>query len=185
MKRLFIAIEVSKSVKQIVSNYKDSLSGRISKARWVPLENIHLSLRFLGDCQDEKIPDMIEAIRGSLKRCQTFHCRTTNLGVFPNPRRAGVLWLGVADDPKLTKAYDEINKALASLGFDIEKRPFMPHITLARMKRPGPVDINIAGSRIELESEFIVDGVTLFESHLSSKGAMHEVVSKIKFKGIA
>lgn len=155
------------------------------RARWVPSENVHLTLRFLGDCREEQVPEIVDAISDSSKKCRTFYGRTTGLGVFPNPKRTGVLWLGVKEEPELANVYNEINKALVSLGFSVEKRPFSPHITLARIKAPHLIDINITGSKIELERDFFVDGVTLFQSHLSRKGALHEVVVKTKFTGSA
>lgn len=185
MKRLFIAIELPKSVKLLASSAKSLLEDKIPKARWVPTENIHLTMRFLGDCRDEQVPEIVDAIGGFSKKCRAFHGRTTNLGVFPNPKRARVLWIGIREEPELAKAYYEMNKALEGLGFEIEKRPFSPHITLARIKAPFAIDIITTGSRIELERDFFVEGVSLFQSHLSRKGAVHKVVVKTKFAGSA
>lgn len=182
MKRLFVAIEMPLPVKMVTEQAK-ALSGKdIREARWISPDNVHLTLKFLGNCRDEQAAQITGRLEQVLGDCPAFVCETTSLGVFPNKRRARILWLGVEDKPELKQVYDTVNLALQDFG-DREARSFKPHITLARLKRPGPVDIENINRKIDAGHIIEVDNIVLFSSRLTSAGAVYEPLAKIKLSG--
>ncbi|MDP1809109.1 MAG: RNA 2',3'-cyclic phosphodiesterase [Actinomycetota bacterium] len=182
MKRLFVAIELSPQVKAIAAEAKALLEQDGKEARWVAPDNVHLTLRFLGDCPDEQVEPIIASLRQALTDRVVFHCETTSFGTFPGGKQARILWLGVEAVPELMQLYDYVSSALHDLGFDPEKRPFRPHLTLARLKRPRLIDIGFTDSKIDAKQLINVEAVTLFAAHLAATGAVYESLAKIDLK---
>lgn len=182
MKRLFVAIEMPAPVRAIAAIAKALLEHELEEAGWVPPGNVHLTLKFLGDSPDERIGLIISKLRLALADSAACLCATTSFGAFPSGKRARILWLGIEDTPELKKIYDNIESALNELGFDFDKRPFRPHLTLARLKRPIPVDIGLIDSKINAKQSVSVGAVALFNSRLSSAGAVYELLAQIDLK---
>lgn len=179
MKRLFVAIEMPAPVKAIAIETKALLEQELIEAGWVPPGNVHLTLKFLGDSPDERIGQIILRLRLALADRTACLSATTSFGAFPSEKRARILWLGIEDTPELKKIYNNIESALNELGFDFDKRPFRPHLTLARLKRPISVDIGLIDSKINAKQPVSVGAVALFSSRLSSAGAVYELLAKI------
>jgi 2'-5' RNA ligase len=137
-------------------------------------ETIHLTVRFLGDI-DEPAP-IVDAVAPIVARTAPFELELTGLGVFPRPQRATVLWAGLArgaDEAAALAA--EVQAALVPLGFAPEKRPFVPHVTVGRFKRP---------QRFEPDEERSfgrarADRLVLYESSLTPQGARHQSVADL------
>lgn len=182
MKRLFIAIEVPPQVKAIAAGAKALLEKDTKEVRWVSPENVHLTLRFLGDCPDGQVEPIVAGLRSALAGSVAFHCETTSFGTFSGGREARVLWLGVGATPELTEVYDHIGGALREIGFDPEKRPFQPHITLARIKRPRFIDVGLIDRKIDAKQPIEVEAVILFAARLEATGAVYEPLAKIDLK---
>lgn len=182
MKRLFVAIEMAAPVKAIAVGTRALLEQEVEEADWVPPDNVHLTLKFLGDSPDERIGPIISRLRLALADRAAFLCETTSFGAFPGEKRARILWLGIEDTSELRQIYNDIESALSELGFDFDQRPFRPHLTLARLKRPTPVDIGLIDSKINSKQPISVEAVTLFASRLSSAGAVYELQAKIDLK---
>lgn len=179
MKRLFIAIEVPPQVKAIAAGAKALLEQEVKEARWVAPDNVHLTLRFLGDCPDEQVESISAGLRQAITDKAVFHCETTSFGTFPGGKHARILWLGVEAAPELMQVYDNVGNALRELGFDSEERPFRPHITLARLKRPRFIDIGLIDSKIDTKQLINIEAVTLFAARLAPTGAVYESLAKI------
>lgn len=182
MKRLFVAIEVPPQVKAMAAGAKALLEEDVKEARWVAPDNVHLTLRFLGDRPDEEVEPIIAGLRRSLTDKAVFHCETTSFGTFPGGKQARILWLGVETAPELMQVYDYVSSALHDLGFDFEKRPFRPHLTLARLKPPRRIDIGLLDGKIVARQLINVEAVTLFAAHLAATGAVYESLAKIELK---
>ncbi len=156
------------------------LEGGGLRCRWVRLENLHITLRFLGACPESAVPSIGAAIGKAAVKMKPFTARTDEFGAFPNKRRARVLWLGLTDAPELNVLFAELNDRLSEAGFKTEERPFQGHITFGRLKRPAPVDLSCLED-ISLGAELVFDKVTLFESRLTPSGPRYEELRRAEF----
>ena len=178
--RLFVAFEVPEAVRSDLSRAVQPLRERFPKARWVPTENQHVTVKFLGSTFP-RLVEWVSSTVGEVAAGQAlFETRVADLGAFPNARRARVLWAGL-DDPgarsgALAGALDE---ALAR-EFKVEKRPFTPHLTVARFEPPVGLDLDEVGFVSEL---FVVDRVVLFRSHLRRPAPVYEPMAAFPLAG--
>jgi len=147
-------------------------------ARWVPRQNLHVTLFFLGRVDDPRVAEVSGAIGSAVGGLVDFPLQLEGLGAFPNPRRARVLWAGLADPAGGLRALaGAVADALEPLGFAREERAFRGHVTLARLDRPAPVrlDASVAPMR------FTADRVILFESRLSRPAPAYAPVATFPF----
>jgi len=150
-----------------------SLERHVAGARWVPKENLHLTLAFLGRVDDERVAEVSNAVGDAVAEHVDFTVRLGELGAFPSTKRARVVWAGL-DDPTngLAGLADSVGESLEPLGFPREARAFRSHVTLARVKNPAPVRLDEVLSPIS----FRVERISLFESKL---GRPHAVYSEL------
>ena len=134
--RAFVAIELSDEAKRALTALIQSLRGRrIDGLRLVRPEGIHLTLKFLGDIDASRVPHIADALAAASARHAPFRLTHSSPGFFPNADRARVLWIGVGGDlSPLRHLQRDVDETLATLGFAAEKRPFNPHLTIARMR---------------------------------------------------
>lgn len=147
--------------------------------RWVARDNLHVTIRFLGSVDAARIEAVSSAIATAVSGLVDVPVRLDALGAFPDARRARVVWAGIADPAGGIGAVAQlVGDALDAIGFAPEARAFVPHVTLARLKQPREIDL-----AHPLPAErFVVDRVTLFESHLSREGARYESLAVFPFK---
>lgn len=167
--RLFIAIDIPEDLKKSFAQLRTDIPG----ARWVPPEQIHLTLAFLGDVEEA----VGETLRGELARIRvpSFTLRPAGNGCFPGVRRPRVLWVGLRPEPRLLGLAAAVHHAVLACGLPLEERPFAPHITLARLKLPAAPEV---AAFLERGGErrfppFPVREFTLFQSRLQASGAQH------------
>ena len=176
--RAFLAIdpsqEVLNEVGRIQDRFKKSIQGDI---RWVRPEGIHLTLKFFGYVSETDITNISVVVKNNIVNVKPFILNIRRVGVFPSVNRARVLWLGMDGDVDvLIRLQKSIDTELQRYGFETENRAFSPHLTLARIKEPKGL-IGIA--KIMEKSEeytagsFTVDGLNLFKSTLTPKGAIY------------
>lgn len=134
--RVFVAIELSDDAKRALAALIQSLrSRRIDGLRLVRPEGIHLTLKFLGNIDASRVPRIAAALAAASARHTPFRLTLTAPGFFPNADRARVLWIGVGGELRpLIDLQRDVDQTLAALGFAAEKRPFNPHLTIARMR---------------------------------------------------
>lgn len=142
-------------------------------ARWVPAQNQHVTLKFLGSTEEARVPEVADACREVAASHAPSPLRLAGLGVFPSRRRARVLWVGLDDSdrllPSLAAGLDEL---LAAAGFEAESRAFSAHLTIARFRAPQAI-----GELPELPPAppaFELGGFDLWRSHLSPRGPRYE-----------
>src|SRR4030043_1859062 len=130
--RTFIAIDipVSQKVTEIINELKKTQID----AKIVETENMHLTLKFLGDTDENLIDEIEKIIKDAILNMQPFEIILKNLGVFPNEKYMKVAWIGVENAEPLKKFAETIDTKLKDLGFEKEKRPFSVHLTIARIK---------------------------------------------------
>ena len=167
--RLFVAITLPDEQRAQLATLANGLPG----ARWVNEENLHLTLRFLGELDGGQAADVDEALAGL--RVPGFELQLEGVSHFGEGRKLRSLWAGVQPNPVLDRLHDKIEQALIRVGLSPEKRKFRPHITLARFKsNPGPkLQEFLAHNALFRSAPFPVDSFTLYSSFLSTNGAIH------------
>lgn len=175
--RLFVAARIPEDRLELLETEVAPLRAKLTKARWAPVENQHLTLKFLGATP----VDMLEAVTSTCAMVATgrgpARLALTELGAFPSRTRIRVLWVGI-DDPSglLTLLADDLDRAFEPLGFASEGRAYTPHLTLARFKLPVPLKSGFPAIDTSDIGSFELSEITLFRSHLSPKGARYEAI---------
>lgn len=180
--RLFAAIEIPDAAKDVVEEAFAPWREEFPKARWVPRENLHVTLKFLGRTWPrltDWVPERIEEAVGDV---ESFETRLVGVGSFPSAKRGRAIWAGFDDEEgRLTELAGAIDTALAD-EFEPEKRAFHPHLTVARSD--PPLKLPVAYSGTELESEpWVVDHVVLFRSHLGRPAPRYEPLARFPLGG--
>ncbi|MFQ5913591.1 MAG: RNA 2',3'-cyclic phosphodiesterase [Nitrospinota bacterium] len=184
-KRCFVAVPAPPEICERATEIQDVLrkSSGLQRIRWLNPDGLHITVKFLGDVPAEDIPYIAEQLAIVASGCWPSVLPFDRLGVFPNPKRARVLWWGSnpKDVPAEVRAlHFHVQEALHLLGFEKEERPFQPHITLGRMKEnPNPVALAEAMKRPAslTETRFPVRGIELMESRLRPQGAVYETLA--------
>lgn len=154
----------------------ETLSPRVPAARWVPAENLHVTVAFLGEVADDRRDEVIIAVREGAATVRAGRAHLAGLGAFPSPRRARVLWAGLEDPAgTLAAAAAAVRTRLSGLGFVLEARAFTAHVTLARLKQPSGVDL---GEHDPVPAPVPVRALTLYRSILGGGLARYEVVDE-------
>lgn len=136
--RSFLAVEIPEFIKFKLAEFVFALRQQTIKTKWSREENIHLTLKFLGNQPSERIDALIPALIRGNPPIQPFHLKTAEFGAFPGKHRPRVFWLGMAATPQkaLSDLRNRIETSLEPLGFEKETKPFRPHLTLGRSKIP-------------------------------------------------
>jgi len=169
MSRFFVAVDLPDPVKMAVAG----LCQGIPHVRWLTPDHLHLTIRFIGEVDDA----LAAAVREGLaaEGLAPFTCRLRGVGRFPPKGRPRVIWTGVEAEPGLLRLAEKVERDLRLLGLAPEERPFVPHITLARLKEipPAPV-VSFLACHEQFQSEpFTVRAFHLYSSLLTPKGAIH------------
>jgi RNA 2',3'-cyclic 3'-phosphodiesterase len=171
--RLFAAVEIPEEVRGALADAVTHVQERFPKARWVPIQNQHVTVKFLGSTY----PRLVEWVTGSISTVAGQHApfptRLGRLGAFPNARRARVLWAGLDDTERhLERLAAGLDEALAK-EFMPEKRAFTAHLTVARFDPP----VGLEPLEIAFESDaFEIDRIVLFRSHLRRPAPVYEPI---------
>jgi RNA 2',3'-cyclic 3'-phosphodiesterase len=171
--RLFVALHISQDIRGAITNLVCELKSLDASWKWTRTENLHVTLRFLGEVSPDKLQTVKETLRGVPAEFP-FPLGFASLGFFPNKRRPRVLWVGLDAQPALAKLAHAIEESLAAVGIPREEREFNPHLTLARGK-DGIISpkLNEQIARHEKSSfgEMTATSFHLIESKLKSTGA--------------
>ncbi len=183
MLRLFIALELSGSQKSEVMELQQSAKCYLPEVRWVRREGLHLTLKFLGDCEETKLEAIREAMERAADNIEPFDLKYGGCSVFPDPQKARVLWVGLKEGAESVKALAyELEENLEKIGFEKEKRPYHPHLTVGRTRNRQPKDLinkYIAGRKDFAGTAHKVQEVVLFRSRLSPQGAEYSALYRI------
>lgn len=183
-KRLFVAIGLPASIILELQNVQNLFKHFVRDAKWVNPHGIHLTLKFLGYVDPDRIPEIQDSLNGVSNHFPPFSIRVNGCGFFPNARRPNVLWAGVQSE-SLLPLHQQIESSMERLGFEKENRPFSPHLTLARFKNtrgPLPSPIQETGKHSELEiGDFAANSFSLYESILKRQGAEYHNLKEFLF----
>ena len=151
-----------------------------AQVRWARPENVHLTLKFLGDVREKVLGDLCAALERTCAGHASFDVELTGLGAFPSTRRARILWVGAgAGSDRLRSLATDLDTTLAPLGFEREERIFVPHLTLGRV-RGRPASLNLPPNIRRLA--FRVRQVELVESTLTPEGAVYRTIQAFALK---
>jgi len=179
--RLFWAVNLPPETKAILVRLQDRLRHPALDAKWVEQENLHLTLKFLGETEAAAVPALVEAVRERLRGSGEAVLELHGCGTFGRPPR--VLWVGVRGDlSRLRSIHKRVDEACRALGFAPEARGFAPHLTLARL-RPGarglPREVTSAAAEVGFLGALRVTSVELMRSRLTPRGPVYSVLAGV------
>ncbi len=178
--RMFVAIELPPDTRDALQRIINRLKPSSGEVRWVKADLIHLTLKFLGEVEEGRIPDIADCIGRCVQGIPPFPLAVRELGTFPNENSPQVIWIAAADETdSLAGLHRSLEEGLAHVGFAKEKRPFSPHLTLGRLRSPRGKEAARRGLA-ELQQadcgSFRADGVSLIKSDLTPSGPIYTVL---------
>ncbi len=187
--RAFIAVEIPPAIQQAILHETESLRRALGPdlVRWVPVENLHLTLKFLGDISSAHVDAICGMLTAEAARFRPLPVGVGGLGAFPalrhgsgpTSKRVRVLWVGLDAPAGLASLQHGIESAAAKLGYEAEERPFSPHLTIGRVRQQVTAsDQQAIAKALERTSvgalgEIEVTAVHLFKSELNRNGAVY------------
>lgn len=186
--RLFVALGIPADVRENLAAFLKEMRALSQEmgdkcARWVRAENLHVTLKFIGEAESIKL-EGIRAALGEVPSGRAMELRIRGLGFFPNEKRPTVLWTGIAAPGGLAVLADDVDQALAKRGISLEKRAFVPHLTLARFAHPAIHEKLREAIQENNEREFgsfVASEFHLMESKLKPSGAEYTAVHSFPF----
>lgn len=182
-RRIFIAIDISDEARGSVGKYTAELRSSFPDVRvgWERADKLHVTLKFLGNVDEDLVRRVEKAIAGVVPRHRPFIAEISGTGIFPGRRDPRILWLGMRRGrDEMVSLGTDIEKALEQLGFITEPRAFSPHLTIGRIREPRKgMDL----AKVHLGSlfppvEFTVPHVTIYESVLGPNGSVYSAISR-------
>jgi 2'-5' RNA ligase len=177
--RIFTGLALTPEVREFVSDVTVALQGEVRGVRWVPPENLHVTLKFLGNCEESQVARLVDAMQKAASQLP-LTLTVRRVGAFPSLGSARVIWVGAEDlEGRVQKVYNVLEKGAERCGFPREKRPYRPHITIGRARK-APVKISTSvASGFDGEISLQVRDLVLFKSELKSGGAEYTVLDRV------
>ncbi|HEY3346613.1 MAG TPA: RNA 2',3'-cyclic phosphodiesterase [Nitrospirota bacterium] len=184
--RTFIAVEMPESVKGVIEDVQGLLKRSGADVGWTKPGGVHLTLRFLGPVKEQRIPEIAKAVDEAVKGTAPFSLEVRGTGVFPNPRLARVVWMGLTGAvDELSALQRKVEEACEGLGFGREDKPFRPHVTLGRIKSPKFKDAllrNLDGLSDTKFGKLDITAVSIMMSELKPAGAVYTEMHRAELK---
>jgi 2'-5' RNA ligase len=178
--RLFVAMNLPATVCRSIAEIGSELAAVGIPAKWVPPASIHLTLKFLGSQDRERLATLESAVEEIARNTSPIVVRLGSVGAFPSPRRPSVIWVGVESGPRLRLLHDALDRRMTEFGVEREARPFRPHVTVGRVDRraePGDLrDFERHAGRLALKAEVEIGSIELMESRPGPGGAEYRPV---------
>jgi 2'-5' RNA ligase len=185
--RAFIAIELPPQVKSKLTERQQGMKKAGLNARWVRVENIHLTLKFLGEIDPDTVAAVSTAMKSAAESHGPFTLAASGIGVFPNLRKARVLWAGLSEGvPELVGLQKDLDAALAACGFERDKRAFRGHLTMARFRKslhPAKLEKVLREAGGVHFGQWTVEELVLFRSELQPAGAIYTKLAAHPLRG--
>ncbi|MBF0538377.1 MAG: RNA 2',3'-cyclic phosphodiesterase [Nitrospirae bacterium] len=186
--RAFIAVNIAESVRLEIDSVIAPLRGLCRDVKWVGRENLHLTLKFLGDINRSQVRSVELALEGVCALHRPFGVVLRSVGGFPTLPRAKVLWIGVEDDSDLKSLHRDIDAELSKAGFAREERPFSAHLTIGRLRDSGSLTTNLLKGLTPLKTKDFglspVSGIALMSSELTPGGPIYTVMRDFPLAGL-
>ena len=179
--RTFIAVDLSAEIideiDSIITYFKTQVPEGALK--WVETDNLHLTIKFLGDISKAQLADVKVMIAAELRYFSSFVISVQELGMYPNKNHPRVIWLGIKGGQPLINMHQKLDQALIEAQIPKEGRPFSPHLTIARVRRRTDPDIakvigrTLSNFRVDFLGEFPIEQVHLYQSELTRQGPIY------------
>ncbi|MFZ5998159.1 MAG: RNA 2',3'-cyclic phosphodiesterase [Nitrospirota bacterium] len=172
--RCFIAIDMSETVKRSLGEVINRVKGSSKDIRWVPVQNVHLTLKFLGEVQEETIPAIEKSLSSVCAGFKPFSITASGIGAFPSLKHPATIWVGLDASGELEQLARAVDLSMATLGFEKEERQFSPHLTIGRVKdrkNIGPVIKELYTFKDTVFGTIDVGEILLMKSVLKPGGA--------------
>jgi len=184
--RCFIAVRIPDEIKQSIGRVIDALSITGADVKWVNPANIHVTLKFLGNTDEQLVGPISAVLEKKISSYAPFYIKIAGVGSFPDRKRPRVIWIGIRDSGELKSLQQDIDIEMIRFGYAAEDRPFSPHLTIGRV-RSGKKSMEMLKA---LESfnerdfgQIEIKGVALMKSELKSTGAEYLSLAEIFIKG--
>lgn len=182
--RCFIAIEIPDPVKREIAEMTDILKKYDADIKWVTVENLHVTLKFLGNTPEKSVPEIRASLSNAVSSFQPFYIKINGTGVFPSKKFPRVIWVGVENGEALPKLAADIDRSISLLGYKEEEREFKPHLTLGRVRsRKGTTSIvnELDNFKAKEFGLFTADRIKLMRSELKPKGPEYSCICEVPF----
>ncbi|HLG60338.1 MAG TPA: RNA 2',3'-cyclic phosphodiesterase [Ktedonosporobacter sp.] len=194
MTRTFIALEMNTALQRHLEEVTRQVARALPGVRWLDPAGIHLTLAFLGELNDEQLSEAMNASAAAARQVKAFSYRLSRLGIFGSPRQPRIIWMGIEEPSgSLVRLHRLLNQALEQRGFEIDQRPFSPHLTLARIKSPltpgeqQELQRLLTGDQrgIASSTNYSASLIHMMKSELSRSGAHYTSLHEYVFGGVA
>ncbi len=179
--RSFIAIDFSpkiiRNITEIINYFKTQTPGEALK--WVSPQNLHLTIKFLGEVPDKEIEQIKEIMAKTLLSEPAFEIGVEGLGMYPSTHKPRVIWLGIKEGAPLTVIHKKLNLQLQKAGITPDKRDFNPHLTIARVRRNAEgktvqeIGKKLSQFKVDSLGRCFIDHIVLYKSVLTPKGSIY------------
>jgi RNA 2',3'-cyclic 3'-phosphodiesterase len=180
--RAFVAIQIDPKTVENISAAVARLKTQMPGVRWVAQENIHLTLKFLGEVDEARVDPIARSLEDAIRPFPRFIINAKGLGVFPDLKRPRIVWVGLISR-RLSALASAVERAFESLGFEPEKRDFAPHLTIGRWRdSKGSKRSLVEAIENWKDYEFgqsVVEKAILFQSVLKPEGAVYQVLRAV------
>lgn len=179
--RAFVAVDIGDEIRGKLDELQRKLKKVHANVRWVKPPNIHLTLAFLGDVAAEKLDPLKNALDKNIHGLELFELEAAGIGYFGRPNRPRVIWAGIPNWFPLTELQHKTVEALHVAGIDFDNKPFLPHLTLGRVKAPNHTEALL--TKLEKhKNDFLgktrIDAAELIQSQLKPTGAEYSVLHR-------
>ncbi len=186
-RRIFVAVTLAPALRASVAGVRATLGDAAGRLRWVPPENLHLTVRFLGEITEAQVRRVVEAARETAAPVAPFAITLAGVGAFPTARAPRIVWVGVTEGAdRLSDLAGALETALRRRKFSAEARPLQPHLTVARARsggRPPDLTTALAGAAAFVAGTQHVDALVVMESTLGPSGPSYREISRERLGG--
>lgn len=182
--RTFIAIELPEEIRRAIAALQDDLRHARAEVGWTKPENIHLTLKFLGEIEEHSVSQVAQACVETAQAFSSFTLSINGAGAFPNARQPRVLWVGLGDGvEEARRVQARLDERLAAIGFEREARAFHPHLTIGRIKSlKGTQALLARAEAYHLPAlSFAARELVFMHSQLHPAGARYTPLAKAPF----
>ena len=179
--RGFIAIDINTT--HSILEFEKEITKTDADVKLVEPKNIHITLKFLGDTEEDQIDEIEQIMEDSVKGIKPFKIKLKGTGVFPNQNYIKVIWIGIKEAQPIEIIAKNIDEALSNLGFKKERRGFSPHLTIGRVKTAKNKQLIIKTIENYADLEFSIEevkSIKLMKSDLTPKGPIYTAVREVK-----
>jgi len=182
MIRLFVALKIPEYVKDQIFENCDQVLGKFSDYKWESKEKIHLTLKFIGDVEDNLLPEIINEI-SFVTDYFAFNCTISKFGFFFRNSEAKILWCNLETDERINILVKQLNDKLSKFNIEVEKRKFKGHLTLLRIKNKVNEKFIKKFKEFDFSSiHFIANQIALIQSFLKPSGSEYKVLKIYELK---